>query len=87
LGADKATIAAATAAAGGAVGALVVYGPLMLKVKDWPPADDFLSEMPRHMVVRSNGVMTGKGVVGGGVNAIMQVLRPFLWCKDMVPAR
>jgi hypothetical protein len=51
--ADATTVAAAAAAAaaGGGGGRPVVFGPLMLKVKDWPPADDFVKEMPRHMVV------------------------------------
>lgn len=26
-------------------------GPGMLKVKDWPPTDDFAKEMPRHFMV------------------------------------
>jgi hypothetical protein len=27
--------------------------PLMLKVKDWPPGQDFRGELPRHMMVRT----------------------------------
>jgi hypothetical protein len=26
-------------------------GPKMMKVKDWPPTDDFGREMPRHYMV------------------------------------
>jgi hypothetical protein len=58
------TAAAAAAAAGsgpaaagsGPAAAAAAGGPepLMLKVKDWPPGQDFRGELPRHMMVSTH---------------------------------
>ena len=60
--AASATLAAEAAAAAEKVKGATHVGPLMLKVKDWPPTNDFGGEMPRHYVVSEMG--------GGGRRAI-----------------
>lgn len=40
------------AGSGGAAGSsMAAVAPLMLKVKDWPPKQDFCKELPRHFMV------------------------------------
>jgi hypothetical protein len=57
-GASSSAAAAGSGAAAGGDGSSAAAGvgasePLMLKVKDWPPGQDFRGELPRHMMVRA----------------------------------